>query len=111
MTRSRRTALTLVGALATALTLGGCATEHLSADFGKAVRQNIAAQIANPDAKFTGAVAPGSNPARVAAAQDRYVKGKVIAPASQSTSSAGTSGSGSSGSGASGSGASATPAT
>jgi len=96
MNRSSRTALTFKAVLVTALGLGGCATQHLSADFGKAVRQNVAAQVANPDATFTGVVAPGSNSARVAAAQDRYVKGKVIAPMGQSTTVSGSSGSGSS---------------
>ena len=66
-----------------ALSLGGCASTHLSDDFGHAVRQNIAAQIANPDAHFVGAIAPGSNASRVAAAQDRYIRGKVIQPSNQ----------------------------
>ena len=83
MNRSTRTILSTVAAAAAALALGGCASPHLSADFGQAVRQNIAAQVANPDAKFAGTMAPGSNGARVAAAQDRYVKGKVIAPSNQ----------------------------
>ena len=65
------------------LALGGCASPHLGDDFGQAVRQNIAAQIANPDAHYVGAIAPGSNGLRVAAAQDRYIKGKVIQPSNQ----------------------------
>ena len=69
MNRSTRTILSTVAAAAAALALGGCASPHLSADFGQAVRQNIAAQVANPDAKFAGTMAPGSNGARVAAAQ------------------------------------------
>lgn len=75
----------VAAALGASLGLGGCATRHLSADYGQAVRQNIAAQVANPDARFVGAIAPGSNAARVAAAQDRYVKGRVIQPAGLAT--------------------------
>ncbi len=83
MNRSTRNVLTTALAAATALALGGCATQHLGSDFGQAVRQSIAQQVANPDAKYVGAIAPGSNGARVGAAQDRYVKGKVIAPSNQ----------------------------
>jgi len=73
----------LAAAVGAGLGLGGCATQHLGSDFGQAVRQDIAAQVANPDARFAGVVAPGSNASRVAAAQDRYVKGKVIQPSNQ----------------------------
>jgi len=83
MNRSTRNALSTAAVTATALALGGCATQHLSNDFGQAVRQSIAQQIANPDTKYVGAIAPGSNAARVAAAQDRYVKGRVIQPSAQ----------------------------
>jgi hypothetical protein len=69
---------------AAAVALSGCVTqakEHMSADFGVAYRQDIAAQIAYPDARYTGDPAPGSSGARVGLAQDRYVRGEVIEPA------------------------------
>lgn len=67
--------------------LGGCESQlRLSPDYGVAMRQNIAAQIAEPDPHYTGVPQPGSNPDRVAAAQRRYVTGRVIRPASTSTS-------------------------
>ncbi len=77
------TVIVMAAALGAGLGLAGCASPHLGADFGQAVRQDIAAQVANPDARFSGVIAPGSNPSRVAAAQDRYAKGKVIQPSSQ----------------------------
>ena len=68
--------------VASAVLAAGCADSrmHLSDDFGQAVKQDTMAQIANPDAKYSGDPAPGSNGVRVAAAQDRYVNGKVITP-------------------------------
>jgi len=83
MNRSTRNALTTVAALATTLALGGCTTQHLGQDFGQAVRQSMAQQVADPDAKYIGTIAPGSNGARVAAAQNRYVKGQVTPPSNQ----------------------------
>jgi len=64
------------------VSLSGCLAtqEHLSQDFGSATRQDMAAQIADPDAKYVGDPAPGSNGGRVAQAQDRYQTGKVIEP-------------------------------
>ena len=66
------------------------------ADFGQAVRQDIAAQVASPDARYAGVIAPGSNAARVAAAQDRYARGKVIQPSNQVAAASVTSASGAS---------------
>jgi hypothetical protein len=67
--------------------LAGCESQlRLSPDYGVAIRQNERAQIADPDARYTGVPQPGSNPERVASAQQRYVSGKVIVPASTSTS-------------------------
>lgn len=74
--------------LAGAATLGGCIeTTRLSPDYGEAVRQNVAAQVADPDAHYAGTPAPGSNGARVGLAQDRYEKGKVIPPSDTGASS------------------------
>lgn len=73
--------------------LSGClATQtHLGSDFGSAVRQDAMAQIADPDARYKGDPAPGSNGARVAGAQDRYRTGKVIPPAATGASTIGAS--------------------
>lgn len=62
--------------------LSGCLSNqrHLSADFGSATRQNIVSQIADPDARYKGDPAPGSDGRRVGLAQERYRTGKVIEP-------------------------------
>ena len=75
----------LVGAFG----LSGCAVSqyHLTDDYGRAVRQDLAAQIANPDARYAGVPAPASDGQRTSAAQTRYEKGTVTPPASTSTSS------------------------
>ena len=71
-------------AIATILAAGlsGCleSQRHLSADFGSALRQNTVAQIADPDARYKGDPAPGSDGRRVSLAQERYRTGKVIEP-------------------------------
>jgi type IV pilus biogenesis protein CpaD/CtpE len=69
--------------------LTGCVypQAHLSDDFGRAVRQNVAAQVADPDAAYKGLPAPGAFGTRAGLAQDRYHTGDVISPASTSTSS------------------------
>jgi hypothetical protein len=78
------------------LALAGCAVSqtHLSSDFGSAVRQDTMAQIADPDARYTGDPAPGSDGARVASAQERYRTGKVIPPAAEGASTIGASSAG-----------------
>ena len=75
----------LVGALG----VSGCAVSqyHLTDDYGRAVRQDLAAQIADPDARYKGDPDPASSGARTASAQTRYDTGAVTAPASTSTSS------------------------
>ncbi|HEX5380003.1 MAG TPA: hypothetical protein VFW47_15610 [Phenylobacterium sp.] len=62
--------------------LSGCVQSrtHLSSDFGAAVRQDVAAQIADPDARYRGDPAPGSDGARTALSQERYRTGKVTQP-------------------------------
>lgn len=81
--------------IATALTLGlaGCVESrmHLSDDFGLAFRQNEVAQVADPDARYKGVPAPGSDSARVGLAQERYRTGKVIAPSETGASTVGVS--------------------
>ncbi len=55
---------------------------RMSPDFGNAVNQDLAAQIADPDAHYAGTPAPGSNGARVGLAQKRYETNQVIPPSS-----------------------------
>jgi|GEM_PF-2420725 type IV pilus biogenesis protein CpaD/CtpE len=62
----------------------------LAADFGVAVRQDVAAQIADPDARY-----PADTPtdgARVGLAQERYRAGKSIAPSTGTMTVGGSSG-------------------
>jgi hypothetical protein len=97
-----RAIYTLIGVTAAAALLGGCVQSqmHLSSDFGRAVRQDIVAQIADPDAHYTGDPAPGSNGLRVGLAQKRYDTGKVLEakPPTTTTINIGTFGGGSGGS-------------
>jgi len=76
---------TLAAGLALGLSLGltGCLESQatLSPDFGRAVHEDLAAQIADPDARYVGQPSPGSDGHRVGLAQQRYVTGKVIKPA------------------------------
>ena len=77
-----------------ALGLTGCTQNpmqsemRMSPDFGDAVRENLAAQIANPDAHYVGTLAPGaSDGARIDLAQTRYQQNQVIQPSSTTASS------------------------
>jgi hypothetical protein len=72
-----------VAVLAAAGALGGCQGDQLrlSPDYGVAVRQDVAAQIADPDPHYAGDPQPASNGQRTDGAQQRYVTGKVITPA------------------------------
>jgi hypothetical protein len=80
--------------------LSGCESDlRISKDYGVAVRQDVAAQIADPDAHYTGVPQPGSDSTKVASAQQRYVSGHVIQPASTSTSTVSTGGGGGGGGG------------
>lgn len=64
--------------------LCGCTESELriAPNFGSAVTQDEAAQVADPEPHYVGIPAPGSNGARVALAQHRYETGKVIEPTS-----------------------------
>lgn len=79
-----RTTVVLIAGLA----LGGCthSVVNLSPDFGQAVRQDMKAQIADPDARYEGTLAPGSNGARTGLAQHRYETGQVIQPSTTTAS-------------------------
>lgn len=77
--------------LAAGIGLSGCAQitqsqMNLSSDFGDALRADLAAQIADPDAHYTGTPAPGSSGARVDLAQTRYGKNQVIQPSTTTAS-------------------------
>jgi type IV pilus biogenesis protein CpaD/CtpE len=70
----------------TALGLAGCVQGNtVDPDFGVALRQNVAAQIADPAPRYVRADPPASNGPRTALAQDRYEKGTVIQPVVQGT--------------------------
>lgn len=81
-----KSAIALI-AVAAALPLAGCvqAQGHMQPDFGQAVRQDFAAQVADPDAAYARKALPASSGARAALAQQRYVKGQVTQPASSGT--------------------------
>jgi hypothetical protein len=77
-----------VAVLAAAGALGGCYSQtRISPDYGVSTRQNIAGQIADPDAHYAGDPQPGSSTDRVSMAQRRYVQNRVIPPATISTAS------------------------
>ena len=78
-----------------ALGLSGCVQANtVNPDFGVAVRQNIAAQIADPAPRYERTAPPASDGPRTALAQQRYEKGQVIPPETTSTSSVTSSGGG-----------------
>jgi hypothetical protein len=83
-----------VMALCLAPALSGCnqSSLRLNPDFGSALHQDLAAQIADPDAHYEGTPAPGSAGTRVGLAQKRYSTGQVIQPASTTASSRTTGG-------------------
>lgn len=92
---------TAIGLVIAGAQLGACTESrlHMSRDFGVAVRQDVAAQIADPDARYSGDPAPGSNGSRVGLAQKRYESNTVVEPASSATSTAITRGDNGSGGG------------
>ena len=86
----------ILGLALAAAGLCGCVVSqpHLSSDFGAAVRQDMVAQIADPDPHYRGPP-PASNGARAVLAQGRYRTGTTIPPvATASTITGGDSGSG-----------------
>jgi hypothetical protein len=101
--RLARIARTAIGAalLGAGALLAGCtvATRHLSSDFGSVLKEDVAAQVSDPDAHYVGAVAPGSNGARAALAQGRYERDAVKRPTSAQTSTVKSGGGGGGGGG------------
>jgi uncharacterized membrane protein YgcG len=109
MAMRRITAGSIIALAAAGVALSGCVQSQLrlSDDLGRAVGQNVAAQIADPDAAYKGKPMPASDGRRTGLAQDRYERNAVIRPASTSTSSSssgGGEGGGGGGSGGSGAG-------
>jgi hypothetical protein len=91
-----------MAALLAAGALAGCESQfRISPDYGVALRQDVAAQTADPDAKYTGDPQPGANAERAQLAQQHYVTDKVVQPTSMGT---GSVGGGSGGGGSSGGG-------
>ena len=85
---SLRSAFVFGAVAAAGSLLAGCLSpQHgLEPDFGRAVRNNVAAQIADPEPRYARKDEPASNGVRAAAAARRYEHGEVIQPATQSTS-------------------------
>jgi hypothetical protein len=89
MTQTKKARAAFVMAICVAPALSGCTQSALriSPDFGNALRQDVAAQIADPDAHYEGVPQPGSASARVGLAQKRYNANDVIKPAATTASS------------------------
>lgn len=86
--KSGRAALVAILCLAPALSACTQSSLRLNPDFGSAVRQDLAAQIADPDAHYAGTPSPGSAGTRVGLAQKHYDSNQVIQPSSTTASSA-----------------------
>jgi hypothetical protein len=88
--RSTRMLAVAAALLAASLAVSACqAPLHWAADqtslrvapdFGVAVRQDVAAQIADPDAQYKGVPGPATNGMRTAQSEHRYVTGTVKQP-------------------------------
>ena len=87
MTHRGKSALLAIAVIGAGSLLGACAQTQLRLDpnFGEAVNQDLAAQIANPDATWKGPPPPSSGD-RAALAQKRYETNTVIPPPAESTS-------------------------
>jgi hypothetical protein len=78
-------ALSGVGALLVGCTADGQLKDDMgSADFGKSVREDLAAQIADPDAAYKGPPPPSSGE-RAQAAQKAYATDQVKQPVGSGT--------------------------
>jgi len=103
-TMSVTRACTAGAVIAASTLLAGCVSpQHsLEPDFGRAVHNDIVAQVAEPEPRYERTIDPASNGMRSVAAIKRYESGQVIAPQAQSTSQVANSSGG--GGGASGGG-------
>lgn len=85
-----------------AFALAGCEAlpnqaHRTDPNFGRALRQNLAAQVADPAPNYAYDNPPASSGPRTGLAQKRYDTGTVIQPATESTQSVTASGGGGSG--------------
>lgn len=78
--RLRRTAIRLAMLLACGAGLAGCIypQEPLDVDFGRALHEDLVAQITNPEATY--GPQPPADGARAGLAMERYQAGEVIKP-------------------------------
>ena len=93
--RSNVKAIVILAALAgAAAMLAGCAMDssrqdtawrQQNDDFGRAVREDLAAQIADPDPAWKNAPPPPSDGVKARLAETRYQQGKVIRPQGATT--------------------------
>lgn len=91
----------LIIALAAGLSACAMNDKPMDPNFGLAVKQNLNAQVADPDARYARVTEPASDGMRTSGAQKRYQEGKVIPPTNVSTTTIQISGGSGGGSGAS----------
>jgi len=77
-----QTILNLVATSGACALLAGCLDPQrpMSPDYAMAVRSNIAASTADPEARYQREIEPASDGDRINAANERYEKGQVIVP-------------------------------
>lgn len=82
-----RTILSLAATAGVSALLAGCIDPQrpMSPDYGLAVRSNIVAQTADPEARYRRDIEPASSGDRINTANERYEKGAVIQPQVTST--------------------------
>ena len=91
--------------IALAAGLSACAMNDKPMDptYGQALKQNLNAQIADPDARYARIKEPASDGMRTSGAQDRYQRGEVTETVNTSTTTIRSGSSGGSGGGGGGS--------
>ncbi len=77
--------IALIAAVGTGLSACTTSYLHLSDTFGRGVRQDAMAQIADPEAHYSGWPAPGASGRRAGLALDRYNNDAVVPPATAAT--------------------------
>lgn len=95
MKSSLQSLLALTAVAGAACLLGGCAADSRSgngpftdsqfSDFGRSVRQDIAAQIADPDPAWKKDPSPASSGRRASLAQKRYQANSVLKSTTSTT--------------------------
>jgi hypothetical protein len=91
--------------IALAAGLSGCAMNDkpLDRDYSRALKQNLNAQIADPDARYARVTPPAADGTRTQGAQTRYQTGEVTETVNTSTTTIRSGSSGGSGGGGGGS--------